>query len=193
MQERIQRPPPPNWRAHDAEPDPTLLAAAAKGSKTVAMPTYFNLLIRLETADQTEALGHAIASALETGDVLLLSGPVGAGKSALARAIIQARLGRAEEVPSPTFTLVQTYDAPDGNVWHADLYRLSHPDEIVELGLEEAFSTAICLIEWPDRLGRLTPEHPVRITLSYAGDGREASVSFQGRQALATALRDFAP
>lgn len=157
------------------------------------MPTYFNLLIRLETADQTEALGHAIASALETGDVLLLSGPVGAGKSALARAIIQARLGRAEEVPSPTFTLVQTYDAPDADIWHADLYRLSHPDEIVELGLEEAFSTAICLIEWPDRLGRLTPEHPVCITLSYAGDGREASVSFQGRQALATALRDFAP
>ena len=157
------------------------------------MPVLCDLHISLATADQTEALGHALAPILERGDVLLLTGPLGAGKSALARAIIQARLGRAEDVPSPTFTLVQTYDAPDGDIWHADLYRISHPDDVVELGLEEAFSTAICLIEWPDRLGRLTPENPVRITLSHAGDGREAAFSFHGRPALAAALRGFEP
>ena len=91
---------------------------------------------------------------LRAGDCVLLEGPIGAGKTHFCRALIRARLGREEDVPSPTFTLVQTYDA-DVEIWHADLYRLSHPDEALELGLEDAFASAICLVEWPERLGEL--------------------------------------
>jgi tRNA threonylcarbamoyladenosine biosynthesis protein TsaE len=112
----------------------------------------------LTTEAETSALATAIAPLLKTGDTLLLSGDIGAGKSAFARALIRARLGRLEDVPSPTFTLVQTYDDPAGDIWHCDLYRLTHPDEALELGLNEAFETAICLIEWPDRLGSEAPE-----------------------------------
>lgn len=119
----------------------------------------------------TTALGRWIAPRLVTGDCLLLEGPIGAGKSHLARAIIQARLGRMEDVPSPTFTLVQTYQA-DVELWHADLYRLTSYDEIAELGLEDAFSQAICLIEWPDRMGKLAPSHSIRLKLSEKSDGR---------------------
>lgn len=104
--------------------------------------------------------------------MLLLDGPIGAGKTHLARALIQARLPNPEDVPSPTFTLVQTYDAGDVEIWHADLYRLSHPDEVLELGLDDAFDTALCLIEWPDRLGSLTPEKALRLRFSDQGEGR---------------------
>lgn len=110
-----------------------------------------------------------MAALVHGGDTLLLTGDIGAGKSAFARGFIRAKLDRAEDVPSPTFTLVQTYDAPDAEIWHCDLYRLTHPDEVMELGLDEAFGTAICLIEWPDRLAGLAPD--TALTLSFkAGD-----------------------
>ena len=125
----------------------------------------------LASEEDTADLGRWLSTRLEAGDCLLLEGPIGAGKSHLARAFIRARLGRMEDVPSPTFTLVQTYQA-DVEIWHADLYRLSHPDDVAELGLEDAFPHAICLIEWPDRLGRLTPANAIRIVLSPSGDGR---------------------
>lgn len=119
----------------------------------------------------TARLGRVFAGSLQPGDTLLLSGGIGAGKTHFARALIRARLGREEDIPSPTFTLVQTYDAaPD--VWHADLYRLSHPDEVLELGLDAAFDTAICLVEWPDRLGGLAPENAVHLHLLLQGEGR---------------------
>lgn len=125
--------------------------------------------IELPSPEATAALARRIAPLLTAGDTLLLEGPIGAGKTHFARALIQARLaaaGRAEEVPSPTFTLVQTYC--DGNVpiWHADLYRLGSPAEVIELGLEEAFETAICLIEWPDRLGDLAPAGAVKLSFA---------------------------
>lgn len=105
------------------------------------------------TADFAARLGQV----LRAGDVIGLRGPVGAGKSHLSRALIQSRQRAAghppEDVPSPTFTLVQTYVAGDLEVWHCDLYRLTDPSEVLELGLESAFETAACLIEWPDRLG----------------------------------------
>ena len=102
----------------------------------------------------TAALAKRIAPRLRAGDTLLLEGPIGAGKTTFARALIRARLGRPEEdVPSPTFTLVQTYQADDVEIWHCDLYRLLDSQDVLELGLDDAFATAICLIEWPDRLG----------------------------------------
>jgi tRNA threonylcarbamoyladenosine biosynthesis protein TsaE len=143
-------------------------------SSPVALPS---LSLWLETGEDTDSLGRSLAPLLGAGDCVLLEGPIGAGKSHLARALIQARLGRREEVPSPTFTLVQTYDAAGIEIWHADLYRLSHPDEVLELGLDDALQTGICLIEWPDRLGRYLPEDALRIALSSEGDGRRALIS----------------
>lgn len=115
-----------------------------------------------------------MAPGLRAGDVLLLEGPIGAGKTHFARALIQARLAQAgavEDVPSPTYTLVQVYQAGPLEIWHADLYRLGHPDDVLELGLVEAFETALCLVEWPDRLGDLVP--PGALRLGFAPAARE--------------------
>ena len=110
------------------------------------------LLTLTGDAELTTALARALAPDLRAGDTILLEGPVGAGKSHFARALIRARLeSPAEEVPSPTFTLVQTYDG-DPPIWHADLYRLSDVAEVEELGLLDAMADAITLIEWPDRM-----------------------------------------
>jgi tRNA threonylcarbamoyladenosine biosynthesis protein TsaE len=133
--------------------------------------------ISLPTATETEALGRRLASLARPGDVILLEGPIGAGKSCLARAFIRARLGEEEEVPSPTFTLVQVYDDDGTEIWHADLYRLTHPDEVWELGLDQAFETAICLVEWPDRLGTHLPPGALTLRLTAKGEGREAVLS----------------
>ncbi len=130
----------------------------------------FSHVVLSRTADQTAALAQHIGAGLRPGDVLLLEGPVGAGKSHFARALILSLLEVPEDVPSPTFTLVQTYDTARGEVWQSDLYRLSSPDEVIELGLTEAFEDAICLVEWPDRLGDLLPEGALRIALSPEGD-----------------------
>lgn len=146
-----------------------------------------SLTLDLPTEDDTTRLGRALAALLHAGDCLLLEGPIGAGKSHLARALIRARLGREEDVPSPTFTLVQTYaNTPD--IWHADLYRLTHADEVLELGLEDAFSTAICLIEWPDRLGSALPANPLRLSLAASGEGRSATLDFGDRPGFDRAL-----
>jgi tRNA threonylcarbamoyladenosine biosynthesis protein TsaE len=127
----------------------------------------------LPDPDATERLARAMAPRLRPGDVLLLEGPIGAGKTHFARTLIQALLPVPEDVPSPTFTLVQVYEGPGFPIWHADLYRLSRPDEAGELGLAEAFETALCLVEWPERLGPHRP--PGALTLRFArapGDGR---------------------
>ncbi len=123
---------------------------------------------RLHLADEgaTRALAQCCADGAGAGDCFLLSGPLGSGKSAFARGFIRHLAGAGTEVPSPTFTLVQPYDTPRGEIWHADFYRLSGPDEIEETGLFDAFPRAISLIEWPDRLGPETPLRYVGITLS---------------------------
>lgn len=121
--------------------------------------------------EETTALGKAIAPLLERGDVMLLSGPIGAGKTHLARAIIQARLDLPEDVPSPTYTLVQTYVTSDCEIWHADLYRLGDTSEVEELGLMDAFETGIVLVEWPDRLATQPPD-ALHVTITPEEDGR---------------------
>jgi tRNA threonylcarbamoyl adenosine modification protein YjeE len=136
------------------------------------------LTLRLPDSEATAALGRALAEALRPGDCVLLEGPIGAGKSHLARATIQALLaesGRMEEVPSPTYTLVQTYDTARGPVWHADLYRLGDSGETAELGLDEALGTAIVLIEWPDRMASVPDA--LHVTLAAEGEGRLARLS----------------
>ncbi len=112
-----------------------------------------------DTSD-TEWAAKCFAEVVTAGDTILLQGPVGAGKTDFARRLIQTRqseFGCVEEIPSPTFTLVQTYPVGDVEIWHADLYRLCDIDELYELGLESAFETAICLVEWPERLGPMAP------------------------------------
>ena len=147
------------------------------------------LILSKSLADEAETavLAETIAPLLRQGDTLLLSGDIGAGKSAFARALIRARLGRMEDVPSPTFTLVQTYDDPNGDIWHCDLYRLSHPEEALELGLDEAFESAICLIEWPDRLGDAAPETALDLAFTAGVSTHEIQIS--GPRVWATRLR----
>ena len=124
----------------------------------------------LNSPDETARLAAQIAGALRPGDCLLLEGVIGAGKTHFARHLIQSLMEVPEDVPSPTFTLVQTYDVPAGELWHTDLYRLSSLDELEELGLTEAFETAICLVEWPDRLGDLRPASAMSVELRQGAD-----------------------
>ncbi len=141
----------------------------------------------LPDAESARRFGAALGRALRPGVPLLLEGPLGAGKSHIARAAIRALAGEETEVPSPTFTLVQTYDGPEGEIWHADLYRLGDPAEVGELGLAEAMETAIVLVEWPDRLGRFRPAGAAVLRLMPEGEGRRARLS--GDAALIGALK----
>lgn len=123
--------------------------------------------------DETAQIAQDIAGLLRPGHVILLKGELGAGKSTFARALIQALCGADTEVPSPTFTLVQTYEAPQFVLWHFDLYRLNHSEEIYELGIEEAYASGVCLIEWPERLGSYLPKAYLEIELSYGNHENE--------------------
>ena len=146
------------------------------------MSTRPSTVLHLSSADETAALARAIAPQLRAGDTVLLQGGIGAGKTHFARALIQERLAaanRVEDVPSPTYTIVQTYDDGLTEIWHADLYRLTGSAEIAELGLTDAFADAICLVEWPDRLGAETPKGALWLTLSQgaAEDDRVLTVT----------------
>ncbi|NUN67660.1 tRNA (adenosine(37)-N6)-threonylcarbamoyltransferase complex ATPase subunit type 1 TsaE [Pseudanabaena biceps] len=139
--------------------------------------------IALPDAGATEALGRALAPHLAAGEAVLLSGPLGAGKSTLARALIRALTTPDEEVPSPTFTLVQYYDAAPP-LAHFDLYRLERPEEAREIGLVEALDDGAVLVEWPERLGEevdrwLGPDRLI-VTITTEDEGRTATVSGAG-------------
>jgi tRNA threonylcarbamoyladenosine biosynthesis protein TsaE len=114
---------------------------------------------------ETANLATRLASECPAKTVFLLEGPLGAGKSTFARSFIQSLCGEDTEVPSPTFTLVQMYESSKGLLFHFDLYRLKNPEEIFELGWEEAVSQGIVLVEWPQRLGTYLPRSAKRITI----------------------------
>ena len=133
-------------------------------------------VFQTSSESETTALAAKIAAEAKAGDIFLLEGPLGAGKSVFARGFIRALCGEETDVPSPTFTLLQTYEAPKASLWHFDLYRLEHPEDIYEIGWEEAFSN-IMLVEWPERLGRLIPKSVTRITIeTLSGESRKITI-----------------
>lgn len=132
------------------------------------------LAIELPNEAATCALAAAVADKARRGDVIGLSGALGSGKTTCARAFIRARCGAGDDVPSPTFTLVEIYEPTDGPpIWHFDLYRLEKPEDAYELGLEEALAEGISLIEWPERLGALLPRD--RLDIDLAAGARETA------------------
>lgn len=133
--------------------------------------------------DRTCAIAARLGALLAPGDSVLLTGDIGAGKTHFARCLIQSLILQPEDVPSPTFTLVQTYDAQPGAIWHADLYRLTDPDDVFELGLTEAFERAICLVEWPDRLGGLAPENALSLDITNGPTADARVLTFHGPSA----------
>lgn len=141
------------------------------------MPENHPITCVLKTEEQATAFGARLGACLRPGMTLLLEGPVGAGKSHLARAAIRQLAGAMIDVPSPTFTLVQSYDTALAEVWHADLYRLTDPAEIEELGLADAMGRDILLIEWPDRLGSYRPLDAISLTLAYQDEGRLLTIA----------------
>jgi tRNA threonylcarbamoyladenosine biosynthesis protein TsaE len=136
-----------------------------------------SLVLDLADEDATRRLGARLAAHARPGDVLALSGTLGTGKTTLARAFIRALTDCDEEVPSPTFTLVQTYDAPAATIWHFDLYRLERPGDAVELDLDDAFADGISLIEWPERLGGLLPGRRLDVVLTQSADAHRATLT----------------
>ena len=143
------------------------------------MPT-FSFFLPDEAA--TERLGAALARRLRPRDVVALQGGLGVGKTTLARAILRAASGDpALIVPSPTFTLVEIYDTPMGVFWHFDLYRLEEPEQVFELGWEEARADGMALVEWAERLGTLLPRERLTVTLAMEGDGRRADLQGDAR------------
>ena len=134
--------------------------------------------IKLSHEEATFQFAQGIAPILHAGDTLLLDGQIGTGKTFFARSLIRTLLGRDEDIPSPTFTLVQTYEAANYEIWHCDLYRLTTPEDIFELGLEDALNSSVCLIEWSNRLGEDIPESALQLT--FESSQSEHSVTLAG-------------
>lgn len=141
-------------------------------------PTGF--VLTLEGEDATLSFGARLAAITQAGDVIALWGGLGMGKTVIARGVVRALLGPEEEVPSPTFTLVQPYDGPDFPLYHFDLYRLNDPEEAYELDIEDAFAEGLSLIEWPERLGHLLPARRLDLRLSPGGGENERRVGLSG-------------
>ncbi|MEQ9490125.1 MAG: tRNA (adenosine(37)-N6)-threonylcarbamoyltransferase complex ATPase subunit type 1 TsaE [Alphaproteobacteria bacterium] len=154
-----------------------------------------SLIIDLPDEAATIDLGRALASVVQQADVIALWGNLGAGKTTLARGLIQASLPGGEDVPSPTFTLVQTYpwDVAGGEceIWHFDLYRLEDPSDALELGIEDAFFDHISLIEWPEKLGPYLPDDRLDIRLEQETDPVDGPTK-SGRRAVLSGGGDWA-
>ena len=135
-------------------------------------------IFHVESEMQTKALASKFGMLLKKGDIILLEGDIGAGKSIFARALIQSLQYKSEEVPSPTFTLIQSYDTHLGVVWHADLYRLNSADELEELGFSHIFDNAILLVEWPDILIPSLSDKYLKIEFETTEDPDERIITF---------------
>ena len=159
-------------------------------SRTPPLPEVREIALADEAA--TTRLGQALAPCLEAGEVVLLNGDLGMGKSTLARGMIRALTRPDEDVPSPTFTLVQFYESAPP-VAHFDLYRLEDPEEIEEIGLYEALDDGAALIEWPERLGTGGPEalSPDRLSVTLAVDGTGRVARLEGTGRWVSKLKDL--
>lgn len=129
-----------------------------------------------ENEEQTAQIAAQLADITEIGDVWALFGTLGMGKSVFARAFIK-HLSNAEEVPSPTFTLVQMYHTQKFDIYHYDLYRLEKTSDIFELDVEDAFYNGVSLVEWPEKMGNLAPCHMWNITIEADDKGRKITIS----------------
>lgn len=137
--------------------------------------------LTLPNVESTQHLARSLAACCRAGDCILLKGDLGAGKTTFARSLIQALCDDAAEVPSPTFTLVQTYDSRLGwPIWHFDLYRMEDPQEIEHIGLDEALRTGITLIEWPEIAKDFLPDDALTVTFSYGDVPEGRSVVLTG-------------
>ena len=139
------------------------------------------LIYFAKTEKDTIHLGQKLAHFAQKKDVFALFGTLGMGKSVLSRAFIQ-ELTQADDVPSPTFTLLQTYEASDFDIYHFDLYRLKSPEEIFEIGVEEALYDGVSLIEWPERMGGYLPKQAFCIEITIFGEGRQFKITHQDSQ-----------
>ena len=129
-----------------------------------------------QSEKDTISFAKKFAKTLKGDEIIALWGTLGMGKTVFAKAVIQELTGRNEDVPSPTFTLLQSYDTPLGEVFHFDFYRLKNPEEAYEIGIEDAFESGICLIEWPEKIGALLPKRAINIYFEMTDRGRQISV-----------------
>jgi len=150
----------------------------------------YMLQLTLNDMRDTEALARALAGELRRGDFIALAGALGAGKTTLARSLVQT-LVPGEEVPSPTFTLVQSYDAPSFRIAHADLYRIKVQREIAELGFDEALDAGALLVEWPDRMGTQMPADRLDIILEVDDGAEDRRTKLIGRGYWADRIRNL--
>jgi tRNA threonylcarbamoyladenosine biosynthesis protein TsaE len=150
------------------------------------IPSFYRS-VEVQSEADTAALGREIANQLAAGDTVTLSGPLGSGKTVLARGVVRKFLSR-EEVPSPTFTLVQTYETQNFTIAHVDLYRVKAESELRELGLDEVLERGVLLIEWPDRMGSQLPAD--RLDLMFeAADGETRLLKLVGRGSWASRVK----
>jgi tRNA threonylcarbamoyl adenosine modification protein YjeE len=156
----------------------------------MASDSFFAQLI-LKTEPETLRLGAIIADLLRPGDTVALAGTLGAGKTTLARALIR-RMLPAEEVPSPTFTLVQIYDTSKFRICHADLYRVKNKRELRELGFDEILEDGVVLVEWPDRMSELLPDDRLDIILEVDDGTEDRRVKLIGRGAWVSRVKQLA-
>lgn len=126
--------------------------------------------------DDTIQCARQFAQKLTGHEIIALDGTLGMGKTVFVRAVIQALTNTPTDVPSPTFTLLQTYDTIKGTLYHFDFYRLKNPDEAYEIGIEDAFSDGICFIEWPEKIGPLLPKNAIHIVFTSTPKGRQIEI-----------------